>query len=85
MCAYLPLRSVVEVANAPDAGLLPGCLQSRLQQALSCYERAIGLAATLDEKASAAKNLGLAHQRYMQFNGREALEAAGKLAACLCA
>ena len=43
------------------------------------------LAVNLEEKASAAKNLGLAHQRHMQLNGREALEAAGKLAAvCMC-
>lgn len=76
------LRSAAEVFTAPDTGLLPACLQSRLQKALSSYERAIVLAVNLDEKASAAKNLGLAHQRHMQLNGREALEAAGKLAAC---
>ena len=81
-CAYAPLRSAVEVFSALDMSLPPARLQSRLQKALSCYEKAIMLAVNLEEKASAAKNLGLAHQRHMQLNGREALEAAGKLAAC---
>ena len=64
--------------SALDAGLLPAGLQSRLQKALNCYEKAIVLAFNPEEKASAAKKLGLAHQRHMQLNGREALEAAGK-------
>ena len=79
------LCSAYETISTLDKALRPACLQSRLQKALSCYERAIVLAVNLEEKASAAKNLGLAHQRHMQLNGREALEAAGKLAAsCMC-